>query len=225
MGTNPAVLEETGLAPILASGAITACRAVIATTPDSSKRQRGKMCDAVGQNADLSLVPRFLGVSPDAIADATMGSIQRRGRCRAEGGGVITAPALVTLDSDGQFVAYTHDATKFGMVVGYAASDCGGAAQYFDLVIAPMIIGPASADTVDFTLTGTLQAEQVTSTDDGAIAGLLTVGEYIEQTEIVDPAAPAANKARLYAKDNGAGKTQLVVRFPTGAVQVIATEP
>lgn len=40
-----------------------------------------------------------------------------------------------------------------------------------------------------------------------------------------DPAAPAANSARLYAKDNGAGKTQLCVRFATGAVQVIATEP
>ena len=43
--------------------------------------------------------------------------------------------------------------------------------------------------------------------------------------EIADPAAPAANSARLYAKDNGSGKTQLVVRFPTGAVQVLATEP
>jgi hypothetical protein len=45
--------------------------------------------------------------------------------------------------------------------------------------------------------------------------------EFSEQS---DPSAPAANKARLYVKDN-AGKTQLAVRFPTGAVQVIATEP
>jgi hypothetical protein len=43
--------------------------------------------------------------------------------------------------------------------------------------------------------------------------------------EIADPAAAAVNQARLYARDNGAGKTQLCVRFPTGAVQVIATEP
>jgi hypothetical protein len=40
-----------------------------------------------------------------------------------------------------------------------------------------------------------------------------------------DPAAPAANSGVLYFRDNGSGKTQLVVRFPTGAVQVIATEP
>ena len=48
---------------------------------------------------------------------------------------------------------------------------------------------------------------------------------YAQFSERADPAAPSANEARLYAKDNGSGKTQLVVRFPTGAVQVLATEP
>lgn len=51
------------------------------------------------------------------------------------------------------------------------------------------------------------------------------LSSFIEGDEISDPAAPAANKGRVYFKDNGAGKTQYVVRFPTGAVQVIATEP
>jgi hypothetical protein len=40
-----------------------------------------------------------------------------------------------------------------------------------------------------------------------------------------DATAPAADHGRLYLKDNGAGKTQLCVRFATGAVQVLATEP
>ena len=48
---------------------------------------------------------------------------------------------------------------------------------------------------------------------------------HVEMPEISDPAAPGSNTARFYARDNGGGKTQLVVRFPTGAVQVIATEP
>lgn len=43
--------------------------------------------------------------------------------------------------------------------------------------------------------------------------------------ERTDPAAPAANQAFLYTRDNGAGKTQIVARFPTGVVQIIATEP
>lgn len=48
---------------------------------------------------------------------------------------------------------------------------------------------------------------------------------FVQQEEITDPAAPATNNARVYTRDNGAGKSQLVVRFPTGAIQVIATEP
>lgn len=43
--------------------------------------------------------------------------------------------------------------------------------------------------------------------------------------EAADPGVAPANGARLYARDNGAGKTQLVVIFSSGAVQVLATEP
>jgi hypothetical protein len=56
---------------------------------------------------------------------------------------------------------------------------------------------------------------------------LPAAGTGVELTEngTTDLAAGATNTARLYCRDNGAGKTQLVVRFNTGAVQVIATEP
>jgi hypothetical protein len=54
--------------------------------------------------------------------------------------------------------------------------------------------------------------------------GNVTLTQYIGFVEVTDPAA-SANTGRLYAKDNGSGKTQLVVRFGSGAVQVIATEP
>ena len=57
----------------------------------------------------------------------------------------------------------------------------------------------------------------------GDIAG--THAKIIELDEISAPANPSANKSRIYTRDNGAGKTQLVVQFPTGAVQVLATEP
>lgn len=39
------------------------------------------------------------------------------------------------------------------------------------------------------------------------------------------PSAPAANSGVFFLQDNGAGKMQLCARFPTGAIQVIATEP
>jgi hypothetical protein len=54
---------------------------------------------------------------------------------------------------------------------------------------------------------------------------IATAGGYIEMVESSEPAAPATNKARLFVRDNGSGKTQVCVRFPTGAIQVIATEP
>jgi hypothetical protein len=40
-----------------------------------------------------------------------------------------------------------------------------------------------------------------------------------------DPPAPATNGARLFTRDDGSSKTQLCIRFASGAVQVIATEP
>jgi hypothetical protein len=43
-------------------------------------------------------------------------------------------------------------------------------------------------------------------------------------TETIAPAAPAADHAVIFARDSG-GKTQLCVRFPTGAIQVLSTEP
>ena len=50
-------------------------------------------------------------------------------------------------------------------------------------------------------------------------------GRHIEFVEMTAPAAGAADSARLFARDNGSGKTQLCVQFATGAVQVIATQP
>jgi hypothetical protein len=57
------------------------------------------------------------------------------------------------------------------------------------------------------------------------VTGAIEHTSYLEGVEVTDPAAPAANRGRLYFRDNGGGKTQLAVRFPTGAVQVLATEP
>jgi len=51
------------------------------------------------------------------------------------------------------------------------------------------------------------------------------LGAYQEMTEMTAPAAPAANSVRIYAVDNGSGKTQLMALFATGAAQQIAIEP
>ncbi len=51
------------------------------------------------------------------------------------------------------------------------------------------------------------------------------IGQYVEISEMAAPAAPAVNTGRLFIRDNGSGKTQLCVIFPTGAIQVLSTEP
>lgn len=56
-------------------------------------------------------------------------------------------------------------------------------------------------------------------------AGIVSVANAFEFSEMTAPSAPAANKVRLFSRDNGSGKTQLCAIFPTGAVQVLATEP
>lgn len=62
-------------------------------------------------------------------------------------------------------------------------------------------------------------------TEPGGTASMELRNGVIDIVETAAPAAPPSNRARIYCRDNGAGKTQIVVRFPTGATQVMATEP
>ncbi len=55
--------------------------------------------------------------------------------------------------------------------------------------------------------------------------GNMTVTKYIQGAEQTAPSAPPANGYRLYAQDNGAGKTQLMVLFNSGAAQQLAIQP
>jgi len=58
----------------------------------------------------------------------------------------------------------------------------------------------------------------------GYFNGKTFMSQFVEIAEMTTPAAPGANRARLFVRDNGLGKTQLCVRFPTGGVKVLATE-
>lgn len=51
-----------------------------------------------------------------------------------------------------------------------------------------------------------------------------TGGGAIEFTVMTAPATPAADKARIFARDNGSGKTQVCVILPDGVVTVLATQ-
>jgi len=50
-------------------------------------------------------------------------------------------------------------------------------------------------------------------------------GGSLEMLEQTAPSAPSADAVRIYAEDNGSGKTRLMAIFPTGVAQQIAIEP
>lgn len=62
------------------------------------------------------------------------------------------------------------------------------------------------------------------TTQHATFANGLTVASYLAGVEEAEPAAPAANGFRIFAKDTG-GKTELMVRFASGASQQLAIEP
>ena len=57
------------------------------------------------------------------------------------------------------------------------------------------------------------------------VGTIVDIGDFIQLTEETEPAAPAANKVRIYAQDDGTGKTQLMAKFATGAAQQLAIQP
>jgi hypothetical protein len=100
---------------------------------------------------------------------------------------------------------------------------------------AVMIAYRASGDTADRL---NVDASGTLTWGGGSAAGDLTVGrnnvdvlalgagDGLQFGEAAaDLAAAPANTVRVYSRDSGGGKTQLVARFNTGAVQVLATEP
>lgn len=61
-------------------------------------------------------------------------------------------------------------------------------------------------------------------TVDGVYAPLFDDDPIILSEQATAPAAQA-NKAIIYAEDNGSGKTRLMVKFPTGSAVQLAIQP
>ena len=92
-------------------------------------------------------------------------------------------------------------------VYGYAEQDIFSSGVYGD--------SPAGVGVRGHTTTGYA----------GYFEGRVYTNAFYEMTEVAIPAAPLSNRARLFVRDNGSGKTQLCVRFHTGSVRIISTEP
>lgn len=117
----------------------------------------------------------------------------------------------------GELAGYDLDtSSSFNTFIGSRAGGQAGAASVMTRRTA---IGYNSVATADD------QVMLGTSIQTVVHPGPSQFDKEVLMTEISDPSAPASNKAYLYCRDNGSGKTQIVAKFPTGAVQVVATEP
>lgn len=48
---------------------------------------------------------------------------------------------------------------------------------------------------------------------------------FLELDEITDPPTPEAGRARLFIRDDGAGKTELCIIYDDGTINVIDAQP
>jgi len=210
MGVNPELGFETGAIPMRANGAWLAKRAVVASTDGSNGEQRGAPAAAVSQHATFTSVEKFLGIAREAVADGAMGELIVKGRCRAVGGGVITAGDYVIWGATGKFTSFTLDASKFAYLAGIAASDCAGDGSEFDLFLCPILIAPATDSTVNMTLTGILQALT------GTFTGAVTVGTTLGVTGDVSAAGGFRQNIGPWVQENVAAN-QAAVAIGRGA--------
>lgn len=128
--------------------------------------------------------------------------------------------AVMSLESTGTW-ATISDGTRRSLCEGFLNN--GDSEPIFRLNASPQMgleLGNGGSSATDVGVRR--RSAGILAIDNGSAAN---GGAVLEFVEVGDPAAGDANTGRLYVRDNGAGKSQLCIRFNTGAIQVIATEP
>ena len=133
-------------------------------------------------------------------------------------GGVSGTTDLLTLSKGG--------AATFGGSVTAAAAGFTASSSQFVQVPSPNAYFTGSVAGDAWVGASTSSGKRVGIGDNNAgLAGIIVAGTYYEMTEATAPSAGPANSVRIYAQDNGAGKTQLMALFSSGAAQQIAIQP
>ncbi len=140
-----------------------------------------------------------------------------------------TGGTCITLRSDavGAYMDHAGDIRINSDVNGLVLGAGQDARLWYDgtnVRLDPRLVGSGHT-IIDSGRLGLSEASPATALDIDKDAGGTDLGGVTLEELSTDIAAPAANKGAVFMKDNGSGKTQLCVRFNTGAVQVLATQP
>jgi hypothetical protein len=213
-GTDTTVLGTTSSAP--STGGTALGKSAAASTNGT----------AVGFNAAASGSTDSTAVGTSTTASGTRATAFGYGATAGGSDSTVVGHSASAPSTNGTALGKSAAVTGSGLAVGKSATASGT-----DLSTA---VGTGATASVT---RATALGHTATAGHDNAVAlgygvsstaaNQVQVGaRHIEGVELgADPVAPAVDGFRLYAKDNGAGKTGLYVRFATGAVVQIAVEP
>ena len=182
---------------------------------------------AVGRSSTAAIQSVAVGRSAAAGASISV-AVGYNANAASAGSVAIGSSAACTVDNNGIAIGNGAATTVFGataigptaVAAGHESIAIGSGANVNGAGARGIAIGPGAQ---------AWQNEAVAIGRDvqATAAFQVAVGaRHFEMLEIAaDPAAGATNAGRFYMKDNGLGKTQFCVRFPTGAVVILATEP
>jgi hypothetical protein len=85
--------------------------------------------------------------------------------------------------------------------------------------------GAGGSGCVITSATGVVEIQAESTGVSVSASAITALGRHMDFTEKTAPAAPGADIVRIYAEDNGAGKTRLMALFSSGAAQQIAIQP
>jgi hypothetical protein len=131
--------------------------------------------------------------------------------------GVLMSNASTGDAKRGCGIQFNHGTScgKYDVGIGFSSNDGG------PCVTATIVDGGSAATSIQINGTHSTAAIAL-----GSTAGPIDMNaNYLQMAERTAPSAPAANGVRLYAVDNGAGKTQLMALFSSGAAQQVAIQP
>jgi hypothetical protein len=140
-----------------------------------------------------------------------------------------------TLGDQVQFTSWGDDGSSFFSYLGdfsnYSKTTFFGDPVDFSgdlsavvpiLRLTPFDDGTTSVNYLEITNAATGVAPSLTPAGD--VAGINMGANFVQVSEMSAPSAPAANGLRLFARDNGSGKTQLCAIANGGSAEVIWTQ-